>query len=326
MDAIEKQVPLGGTELCISPMGLGAWQWGDRSTWSYGSTHHEADVRASYQASIAAGINFIDTAELYGTGVSERLLGKFLKDPDLRPSGEADFQPVIATKFFPMPYRWTKSAFRRALKGSLRRLQLDRVDLYQIHFPFPPVPYITWVEALADACADGLARAAGVSNFDLEQTLRSVDLLEQRGLRLASNQVPYHLLNRKAETSGLLEECRRQGITLIAYSPLAQGALTGKYTPEKPMGGIRGRRYSRSRLAEVRPLVERMRSIGQNHGGKSPAQVAINWVICKGAVPIPGAKNGRQAIENAGALGWRLDPDEVAELDALSAPLQPGSR
>lgn len=314
-------VTLGTTDIQIPPMGLGAWQWGDRSTWSYGSTHSEADVRACFEASMAAGVSFIDTAELYGTGLSERLLGKFLKETDFK-FEDATGRPVIATKFFPMPYRWTKSAFRRALNGSLRRLQLERVDLYQIHFPFPPVSVEAWAAALADAVVDGLTRAVGVSNYNLDQMRRSADVLTRRGIPLASNQVPYHLLDRKVESNGLLDACIRQGITLIAYSPLAQGALTGKYTPERPMSGIRGRRYSRARLARIQPLLERMREIGAAHGGKTESQVALNWVICKGAVPIPGAKNARQAVDNAGALGWRLDSSEVAELDALSAPLQ----
>ena len=129
------------------------------------------------------------------------------------------------------------------------------------------------------------------------------------------------LLNRKVEFDGTLAACHDLGITLIAYSPLAQGALTGKYTPEKPLPGLRNRRYPRTTLEQIQPLIRRMREIGRAHDGKTPAQVAQNWLICKRTVPIPGAKNARQAQENVGALGWSLSEDEVAALDETSAGL-----
>jgi aryl-alcohol dehydrogenase-like predicted oxidoreductase len=130
--------------------------------------------------------------------------------------------------------------------------------------------------------------------------------------------VEYSLLNRKPETSGLVKVCRDLGVTLIAYSPIAKGALTGKYTPENVPPGMRRRIYSRNTLARIQPLIGLLREIGETHDGKTPSQVSLNWLMCKGAVPIPGAKNLRQAQENNGALGWRLTEDEVAELDEVS--------
>lgn len=310
MEITESRILLGQTDLQVSPMGLGAWQWGDRTTWSYGGKYGEDDVRAAFEASLAAGINFFDTAELYGMGASERMMGKFVADR------RSDL--VIASKFLPMPYRWTKAALRRALKGSLRRLAMEQLDLYQIHFPFPPVAVETWAAALADAAADGLVRAVGVSNYNEDQMRRTHAVLAQRGVPLASNQVPYSLLDRQVELNGLMKACNELGVALIAYSPIAQGALTGKYTPDKPMPGMRGRRFNRTRLENIQPLILKMREIGEAHGSKTPSQVALNWLICKGTLPIPGAKNLRQAHENAGALGWRLDADEVAALDDLS--------
>jgi aryl-alcohol dehydrogenase-like predicted oxidoreductase len=147
---------------------------------------------------------------------------------------------------------------------------------------------------------------------------RAHTALARRGIPLASNQVEYSLWQRKPETSGLLEVCRQLDVTLIAYSPLAQGLLTGKYTPKNPPPGVRGRRYGRA-LGKVQPLVSLLRDLGAVHGGKTPAQVALNWTICKDAVPIPGAKNARQAMDNAGALGWRLSPEQVQALDRASA-------
>jgi aryl-alcohol dehydrogenase-like predicted oxidoreductase len=195
------------------------------------------------------------------------------------------------------------------------------VDLYQVHWPSPPMPVERWAEALADAVEAGLTRAVGVSNYNAEQLRAAHAVLAKRGIPLASNQVHYSLLHRAPERDGVLAACRELGVTLIAYSPLAKGVLTGKYTPEHPLPGLRGRLYNR-RLAELQPLLTRLREIGAAHGGKTPAQVALNWLICQGTVPIPGAKNARQVESNLGALGWRLTPDEVATLTALSEEVQ----
>ncbi len=304
------RLPLGKSGLEISALGLGAWQWGDRFVWSYGRGYGAEDVRQAFEVSLAAGINWVDTAEIYGMGTSERLLGEFMR--------QTSAKVLVATKFMPFPWRLSPKALRRALRASLERLGLPSVDLYQIHFPLPPLAVETWAEALADVVQEGLARAVGVSNFDERQMRRAYSALVKRGVPLASNQVPFSLLNRKVEQNGLLQACQELGVTLIAYSPLAQGLLTGKYTPQRLPPGSRGRMISRSYLERIQPLIETLREIGQAHGGKTPAQVALNWVLCKGAVAIPGAKNARQAQDNAGALGWRLTPDEVATLDALS--------
>lgn len=306
----EKLVPLGKTDLQVSSLGLGAWAWGDKLYWSFGRGYSDVDVRASFDASLAAGVNWVDTAEAYGSGRSERFLGRFV--------AEASAPVVIATKFMPLPWRLGKGALRKALQRSLDRLGVARVDLYQIHFPFPPIPVETWADALADAVQDGLVRAVGVSNYDEGQMRRAYAVLAKRGIPLASNQVSYSLLDRKVERNGLVKTCQELNIALIAYSPLYQGVLTGKYTPDRPLPGIRGRRYPRALLERVQPLLQRMREIGQEHGGKSPTQVALNWLVCKGTLPIPGAKNARQAQENAGALGWRLSESEAVELDELS--------
>jgi len=211
-----------------------------------------------------------------------------------------------------------KSSLLNALRKSLRRLGLNQVDLYQVHWPFPPVSIETWASGLADAVEHGLTKAVGVSNYNLNQMRRAQATLVKRGVLLASNQVEYSLINRKIEFNGLLSCCQELGITLLAYSPLAQGLLTGKYTSKTPPPGIRGRRYSRRVLENIQPLIRLLQDIGRNHEGKTTAQVAINWLICKGVVPIPGAKNAKQAIENAGAIGWKLSNEEVERLDQAS--------
>jgi aryl-alcohol dehydrogenase-like predicted oxidoreductase len=311
MNHQEELITLGSSELRISPLGIGTWAWGDRLFWGYGrGGYTDADLEAAYQVSREAGINFFDTAEIYGRGRSERLLGGFV-----RAAGD---NLVVASKFFPYPWRWRRASLVRALRGSLERLGLDRADLYQIHWPYPPVPIETWLVGLADAVEAGLARTVGVSNFSPDQTRCAHAVLAERGVPLASVQVQYSLLHREPELNGLLDVCGELNVTLIAHSPLAMGVLTGKYRPDNPPPGIRGRRYRRQSLAEIQPLMELLGQIGQAHDAKTPAQVALNWVICKGAVPIPGAKNARQAEENVGALGWRLADEEVAALDAAS--------
>ncbi len=309
---MEDPIPLGKTDIRISPIGLGTWQWGDRAMWSYGATHTDHDIHEAFRKSIEGGIDFFDTAELYGKGRSEVLLGECLK--------EAAGAPVlVATKFAPLPYRLRKGALVEALRRSLARLGLTRVDLYQIHFPFSLVPVAVWANALADAVEAGLTRSVGVSNYSAAQMRQAHAVLSRRGVPLASNQVEYHLLHRKVERNGVLQTCRELGVALIAYSPLAKGLLTGKYTPENRPPGMRKYMARGGKLSSIQPLLGLMREVGQAHEGKSPAQVALNWLVCKGAVPIPGAKNGHQAQENAAATGWRLDAAEIAALDEMGA-------
>jgi aryl-alcohol dehydrogenase-like predicted oxidoreductase len=311
-------VPLGKTDIRISPLGLGTWQWGDRMMWGYGKTYTDSDIHDAFHISLQSGVNFFDTAEVYGKGRSEQLLGARLQEarqsPQVAPL-------VVATKFMPYPWRLWKGALLSKLRASLARLGLERVDLYQIHWPFLPVPIEVWANALADAVEAGLTRAVGVSNYNSAQMLRAHSALAKRGIPLASNQVEFHLLNRRVEREGLLKLCHELGVTLIAYSPLAKGMLTGKYTPQTRPPGLRSYLFRRARLGKIQPLIQLLRAIGKAHDGKSPSQVALNWVIGKGAVPIPGAKNAKQAQENAAALGWRLAEAEMAALDAESQKL-----
>jgi aryl-alcohol dehydrogenase-like predicted oxidoreductase len=194
---------------------------------------------------------------------------------------------------------------------------LEQVDLYQIHWPFPPYPVETWVEEIAKVAREGLTRAVGVSNFDKNQMQRAYSVLQRFDLPLTSNQVEYNLLNRRIEKNGLLDRCKDLGIRLIAYSPLAKGLLTAKYDPHNPPPGVRGN-GAVGKLQHIQPLIDLLKGIGKIHNDKTPAQVALNWIICKGALPIPGAKTGKQATENSGAIGWRLTTEEINLLDEMS--------
>jgi aryl-alcohol dehydrogenase-like predicted oxidoreductase len=290
-------------------LGLGTWSWGDRTMWNYGHGYAETDIEQAFNSTVASGINIMDTAEVYGGGRSERFLGQFLK--------KTTTPILVATKFMPYPWRLNRSALMHSLDLSLERLGLDHVNLYQIHWPFPPLPVEFWVEALAKAVKSGKTLTAGVSNYSKMQMQRAFTILSKYNLPLASNQVEYHLLNRTVEKNGLLDRCKELGVKLIAYSPLAKGLLTGKYSLESPPPGLRARQPA-GRMKALPGLISLMTEIGKGHQDKTPSQVALNWLICKGTLPIPGAKNALQAEQNAGAKGWRLTSEEVKGLDEAS--------
>ena len=301
---------LGKTSIEVSPLGIGTWSWGDTGDWGFGTSYTEADLREAFLCSTASPARFFDTAESYGRGNAERYLGKFIR--------ESGSQVVVATKF--SPRRWeirTRDLFH-ALRGSCRRLGAQQIDLYQIHWPtrFPPVE--SRMDAMADAMDEGVVRAAGVCNYSHEQLLRAQDALARRGHSVTSIQVEFSLLCRDVERNGILNTCRDSSITLIAYSPLAMGMLTGKYSPQHPPPGLRGLKYPAGFLASLQPLLGIMNEIGQQHNGKTVAQIALNWVMSKGALPIPGAKNKQQALENLGAVGWKLTDEEIQTLDHAS--------
>ena len=295
----------GGPEL--PAVGVGTWQWGDRMYWGFGKEFTERDVWEAFDESVRAGLTFFDTAEVYGGGRSERFLGEFIR--------RTHVPAVVATKFMPFPTRLTSGSLAKALERSLMRLGLPAVDLYQIHYPFPPVSIETWMDAMADAVEAGLVRAVGVSNFSKEQMRAAHAQLARRGIPLSSNQVKFSLLDRGPLRDGLFDAARDLGVAIIAWGPLAKGVLSGKYSADHRPPGMRGRRFTREVFGRLVPLLTRLREIGESHG-KTPAQVAINWCLAKGTLPIPGAKTGAQARENAGALGWALTEEEVAALDA----------
>lgn len=293
-------------------MGLGTWAWGDKLFWNYGSDYGDTELKLAFQAAIAAGITLFDTAEVYGLGKSEELLGQFAK--------EAKVPIVMATKFAPVPWRFHKQSVADALTASLKRLNVARVDLYQVHWPFELflTPEIL-MDALADEVEQGRIGAVGVSNYSANQMREAHRLLAARGIPLAVNQVRYSLLTREIETNGVLATARELGVTILAYSPLAQGLLTGRYTPDQPPTGARSwdRRFSKEGLAKIAPTIELLTSLGRELD-RTPAQVALNWLMAQpNVVPIPGVKTAAQVLQNAGALGWQLSETAVNQLSAL---------
>lgn len=308
---------LAGADVRVPPLGVGTWAWGDRSTWGMGGYDAELttdSIQDAWDASIDAGVTFFDTAEVYGRGESERIIGGMLaRDP------QRAARVVVATKFMPSPWKLdVRGALLKALRASLDRLGRPAVDLYQIHGPISLRSHSALADALAAAHQEGLVKTVGVSNYSVSETRSMAAALSGRGMKLATNQIEFFLLRRSPETSGLLATCAELGVLPLAYSPIGQGRLTGKYSVSHPPPGKRN--FSKHPMATVEAVVAELRRIGDKHGGKAPSQVALNWVMAKGAVPIPGAKNRHQAEENAGALGWCVDDDDLARLDQVALP------
>jgi aryl-alcohol dehydrogenase-like predicted oxidoreductase len=265
-------------------------------------------LKSTYETIVNCGINLIDTAEIYSSGNSEKAIGALIP--------HAKQKMVIETKIFPSPIRLTEASFFQGLRQSLKRLDLPQVDIYMLHFPFPPISIENWMNWMANAVGEGLIRAVGICNCDNDQMKRAAETLAKRNLSLVCNQVEFSLLKRDPLRSGLLKLCKEMKISLIAYRPLTAGLLSGKFTPENMPGLIRGQVYTKNTLKKWTPLLEKTQSIADRYG-KSLAQVALNWLICKDVIPIPGVTKPEHVKENVGALGWRLEERDELELDLI---------
>lgn len=307
---------LGPGGSTVPALGIGTWAWGDSLFWSYGKEYTADELRQAFKSALDSGVNFFDTAEVYGLGESERLIGQFTQ--------QSQTPALIATKYFPLPWRFTANAVADALTASLKRLQADRVELYQVHAPFDFfMGQETLMTALAREVKQARIGAVGVSNYSAEQMQTAHRILAAQGVPLAVNQVKYSLLARQIERNGVLDMARRLEVTILAYSPLAQGRLTGKYTPEtsKPSGARSlDPKFSRSGLEAISPVIQLLQTLGEKYQ-RTPAQIALNWLISQGnVIPIPGAKTAQQAQQNAGALGWSLAPEDVMQLADVTHP------
>jgi aryl-alcohol dehydrogenase-like predicted oxidoreductase len=310
----EDRTTLGRSNLQVPRMGVGAMVWGDPkglarlhpAKTAYGGAHGIEEERRAVDVSIEANVNFFDTAAMYSMGAAEQRLGELTRGKDV----------IIATKY-PSGFSFKVEEFPRELEMTLARLGRDYIDLYQHHYPNAKISIPDLMNQAADAVGAGKVKAVGVSNYSMEQMREAHATLAKRGIPLASNQVEYSLLHRRPEVDGVLDACRELGITLMAYSPLAGGLLTGKYSVQNRPGGFFRRvlpQYNRKALAAIQPVVKLLREIGDRYS-KTPSQVALRWLIENPIVlPIPGAKNGRQAADNAGALSFSLTPDEVETL------------
>lgn len=310
--------PLGKTGIQVSSIGLGVMELagGGGLLGVAFPVIPQSEKNAIIQAALDGGINWFDTAEIYGAGVSESSLAAGLKAAGKHPE-----DVVIATKWFPL-FR-TAGNIPHTIDNRLRYLDGFPIDLYYVHQPYSFSSPEAEMNAMADLVEAGKIRAVGVSNFNAGRMRRAHAALQKRGLPLATNQVRYSLLDRKIETDGTLDAARELGITITAYTPLGSGLLSGKYhkNPEllksKPFYW-RGR--IQRQLEASRPLVAALEEIGLKYQA-TPAQVALNWLIWFNGelvVTIPGATKIGQAADNAGAMRFRLSEAELARLDELS--------
>jgi aryl-alcohol dehydrogenase-like predicted oxidoreductase len=298
-------VKLGESGLKASVIGFGAWQASGK-VWGV-DVEDDQIVKAIVKA-YELGVNLIDTAEAYGDGHSEEVVSRAIKEV-----GRENL--VIATKVHGGHLRYEDVL--KAAENSLRRLGIREIDLYQVHWPDPweQVPLKHTMRAMEKLYKEGKIRAIGVSNFavrDLEEAKKHLSEAP-----IVSNQVRYNMLQRDIEEE-VMPYCKKENITIIAYSPLAQGALTGKYNlNNKPSDDIRryNKLFSDKNLSEITKLLTVLGKIAKTRG-KTIAQVAMNWLLREGnVVPIPGAKNPKQAEENATVAGWRLSQKELMEID-----------
>ncbi|MEH1878296.1 aldo/keto reductase [Nostoc sp.] len=310
-------ITLGQNGPTVTPLCIGTWAWGDKFFWNYGNGYGPEQLQEAFTAALEAGVTFFDTAEVYGMGKSEKFLGQFLQ--------QTQQSVQIATKFGPLPWRFTAQSVSDALTESLKRLQLQQIALYQVHWPFAFfLSQKTLMNALADEVKQGRIAAVGVSNYSAEQMRDAHQILAVRGVPLAVNQVRYSLLSREVETQGIITTARDLGVSILAYSPLAQGLLTGKYSidgAEIPSGARKiDSRFKKEGLQKIAPVISLLRNFGEKYD-RTPAQVALNWLIAQGnVIPIAGVKTAEQVRQNTRALGWRLSDDEIAELEQVSRP------
>jgi pyridoxine 4-dehydrogenase len=307
-------------KLSLPNMGCGTWAWGNQLLWGYNESMDD-QLQAVFNLCVSNGVTLFDTGDSYGTGRlngrSELLLGRFAKEYQ----GINQDNICIATKLAAYPWRWTRQSMVSACKSSAQRLGRN-VDVVQMHWS--TANYAPWQEkgllaGLADLYEQGLVKGVGLSNYGPKRLKLVHKKFAERGVPITSLQVQYSLLSTYPVTElGLKDVCDELGIQMIAYSPLALGLLTGKYSEKGPFPkGVRGLLF-RQLLPGLRLLLACLREIAQSRN-KTVSQVAINWCICKGTIPIPGAKSVEQARENIGALGWLLTASEVAQLDQAAA-------
>ena len=297
----------------LPPILIGTWAWGDKLLWGYGKNYGDEELNGAFLSCLDHELTGFDTSETYGEGKSESLIGQFKQ--------HLEAPLFIASKFMPYPWRLTKNSLRRALNNSLRRLNVNRLDLYQLQAPLPPRNIESWMEALAMMLQEGLIKHIGICGVNQEQLQRAITALGSTGNQLFSCQVEYSWINRSIEKDGLLKVCKQAGIHVFASSPLAQGMLTGKYSPTNPPAGIRGTRYSTAQLEKISSAFLSIRKVLNNHPGATGSQVAINWLRAKGIIPVVGVKTADQVEENMLSLEWELDQTEVDYLDNLSTTL-----
>ena len=312
---------LGKTDLLVTPIGLGVMELsgGGGLLGRMYPVIPQEEKNAIIKAAVDGGINFFDTAEMYGAGVSEESLANGLKA-----AGIADKDVIIETKW--QPILRTANNISKTIDDRLRFLGGYSISNYMIHQPMSFSSPEAEMNAMADLVEAGKIKSVGVSNFNPARMRRAYAALAKRGLPLALNQVRYNLIHREIETDGTLETARELGVTIVAYTPLGSGILSGKYHKNPVLleqkTGLRKNLFKRE-IERTRMLIAALDEIAVTHG-VTVAQVALNWVIHFNGeivVTIPGATKARQAQESAGAMNFVLSANELEKIDQISRKL-----
>jgi aryl-alcohol dehydrogenase-like predicted oxidoreductase len=312
---------LGNSGLMVTPIGLGCWQFSKKQNMA-GKIWPFLDddlINSIVGISLDSGINWFDTAEIYGNGASEKALALSLTS-----SGKKPGEVVVATKWWPM-FR-TAPNLAKTIDRRLEALSPFPIDLYQVHQPWGFSSEKAEMEAMARLVKERKIRCVGVSNFSAAKMRAAWETLQKFNVPLVSNQVRYSLLDRKIESNGILQAAKELGITIIAYSPLAQGLVTGKFHDNPELLKKIGLRkyfsaFNPAGLERCRPLINTVRELAASYG-VTPSQVALNWLINfhrDTVVAIPGATKELQAKENAGAMSFILSAEDMSLLDRKSA-------
>lgn len=312
---------MGRTGMMVSPIGLGCWQFSKHNNMAgkFWPNLEDEVIDRVVSLSLEGGINWFDTAEAYGNGASEEALSSSLQKAGKKP-GEV----LIATKWMPV-FRFA-SNISKTIDARINTLAPYPIDLYQIHQPWGFSSVKSEMTAMAHLLEKKQIRSIGVSNFSAEKMKNAWEILNKKGIPLASNQVRYSLLDRRIESNGVIEMAKKLGISIIAYSPLAQGLVTGKFhdNPELP-DTIGYRKYmphfKPKALKKSRPLIMMVKELALKYH-VTPAQVALNWLIHfqgDSVVAIPGATKENHVKENVGAMSFRLSDEDMARLDKESS-------
>ncbi|KAH0017049.1 Aldo/keto reductase, partial [Aureobasidium melanogenum] len=293
-------------------MSIGAWSWGDKATWHWDPKELDG-VKEAWKYMVNNDLIYIDTAQAYGSGESERICGELVR-------GMPRESFVMQTKYYVVPDNFTNlftpsSAPYKMLKDSLERMKLDFVDVYMVHGPIHPGSFKQVAKGMAQCVDEGLCKVVAVANYSKEDMLEMKQALVEYDIPLEMNQCEFHVMRRLPETSGLLKACRENGIQFQSYSSLAQGRLTGKYTPEREPP--KTYRFSSYPIAEIQDTLDVVKRIAEKRGVSMPA-VALNYNISKGVNPVVGIRNLEQAKSNIQAFGWRLTDEEIQEMDSVS--------
>lgn len=302
----------GGKDVLIPYMSIGAWARGDKATFGYNPTTDLPKIHQAWNKLKEVGLTFVDTAQSYGDGESERICGtlfqgmprnSFVVQTKWHSAG--DISSMLLQSLGP----------KSKLSGSLKRLRLDYVDIYLVHGPIHASLISSVAKGLAECVESGMARAVGVANYDTREMIAMADELAKSGIPLSVSQCEYSVIRRLPEVSGMIRECRQRGICFQGFASLGEGRLTGKYSRfEQP---ARTRRFSSYPMHMLEPTVEVLKSIAEERRVPVPA-VALNYSINKGVVPVLGVRDAEQAEQDMQALGWRLTEAEIRRIEDVS--------